>query len=410
MLGKSKSVLCVWLFVGANEVAIGNAIAQVAIAVPASSVTKGTATTCTIQAGPPSSIPAQAKLTVKFVSDETPPKSAKNPAKVLLQLDGVDEGTIDPGVEEKEFTIAGDTLTNATVELMRDDARVPLCSIVPWPTARSLVPNGPSYTSFVANGEVGKALKGSPSSDVTGSLGVDHRSVPSALDLVRLGKVRKPMRILPWYSMGEELHAILTIAGSADSLASADKAAYGAAVLAPSLSGNGSFQGVTIEYHYFNTLNRAQGTWGPRVKLSVAKSFWRVVDTALTAGGAISSVDTLRASVPLSAFDAGFRFVFISHLQDPKQNTYAVGVDPSFVWRFVSPNTNPEKRMVRAALSGATTRVFRGTNVAFWVRLRQVTGVADLLYIRRGRGIPVGGLTGFQPVVTMKYSSPLFVF
>jgi hypothetical protein len=129
-----------------------------------------------------------------------------------------------------------------------------------------------------------------------------------------------------------------------------------------------------------------------------------------TTAGAVSSVDTLRASVPLSAFDFGLRFVFISHLEDPKQNTYSVGVDPSFVWRFVSPNTEAEKRMVRAALSGSKDRVFRGTNFAFWVRLRQVTAVADLVYIRRGRGTPVGGLTGFQPVVTMKYSSPLFVF
>jgi hypothetical protein len=323
----------------------------------------------------------------------------------------VDKGTIDPGVEQKEFTIAGDTLTNGTLEIMRDDAREPLCSVVPWPTPRLIAPNGQSYTSFVANGAVGKALKGSPTSDVTGSLGVDHRSVPTALEqskLKKYGLVRRSL--VPWNSMGEELHAVLTIAGSMDSLASADRAAYGAAVLAPALSGNGSFQGVTIEYHYFNVLNRAQGTWGPRAKLSVAKSFWRVIDTVQAAPGVAQRVDSLRGSIPLSAFDLGLRLVFINHLEDPKQNTYSVGVDPSLVWRFASPNTDAEKRLVRSALGGAPTRVFRGTNFAFWIRLRQVTAVADLLYIRRGHGGPIAGLTGFQPVITMKYSSPLFVF
>lgn len=385
------------------------ASAQVVVSIPVANVTSGSPANCRIDSGPPSTIPDTARLKIKFISAETPPKPLKSSAATVVQVDGVDVGTIDAGVEEKELRVAGERLANGTVEIMREDARSPLCSVVPWATPRTLAPNGPSYTSFVANGEVGKALKGSPSSDVTGSLGIDHRSVPTGLEAERL-KHKKWSRALPWNSLGEELHAILTIAGSADSLASADKAAYGAALLTPSLSGNDAFQGVTIEYLYFNTLNRAGGTWGPRAKLSVAKSFWRVIDTVTASTGAISRVDTLHANVPLSAFDLGLRLVFIDHLEDRKQNTYAVGFDPSLVWRFVSPNTDGERRVVKSALSGSDATVFRGTNVAFWIRLRQVTAVADLLYIRRGNSQAIGGLTGFQPVVTMKYSSPLFVF
>jgi len=209
-----------------------------------------------------------------------------------------------------------------------------------------------------------------------------------------------------WRSKGDELHAVLTVASSLDSLTGSPEN-FGSALLAPSLSGSGSIQGATIEYHSFNPLNKSTGTWGPRIRASFARSIWRVQDTIST--GSSTTVETLRGTIPLTALDIGARFTFLNHLVDAKQNTFAVGLDASYLVRLASPNTPSDSVVVSKALK-STVHLVNGTGLAFWIRLRNVTATADFPYLRRGRGEPVAGLTGLQPAVTFRFSSALFTF
>jgi hypothetical protein len=265
---------------------------------------------------------------------------------------------------------------------------------------------GPEYTQFVADGAVGKVLRGGSASEVTGSIGVNHRSVMK--DRKRpISKWKKWFRPVEfWNSDGEELHATLAVAGSADSLIG-PPAIFGAALLTPSLSGSGSIQGATIDYHYFTMLNRSGGTWGPRIRTAFARSAWRVLDTVTT--DPKLKVDTLRQSIPLTAIDIGFRFAFINHVVDAKGNTYSVGLDLNFLSRFASPNSDDDNRAVRKALGGSNHRA-QGMGASFWIRLRQVTATGDFPYLRKPHHDAIDGLTGVQPTVTIRYSSPLFQF
>ncbi len=388
--------------------------AQASVQVLASSIASGKAAQCWGKSPQLASLPADTThLKIVFVSDDSARNPVRTQAASVAQLDAVEVATVEAGVDHKDLAIATSTLTNATFMVMREDAKIPLCSIVLVAAPFLSLPQGPSYTSFVADGSVGKVLRGASASDVTGSLGIDHRSVASKRQLETNAKYRPLLRLLraflPGASAGEELHAMLTVAGSADSL-TGEPAKFGAAVLLPSLSGNGSLQAATIDYHFFNPLNAAGGTWGPRGRLTFARTLWRVIDAT-----AKPKPDTLHQSIPLTALDLGLRFTFINHLEDAKQNIFAFGIDPSYVWRYITPNSTDDSRAVRLALRNDTTslsppNVLHGPSIAFWIKLRQVTATADLIYLSKPRFGPIEGLTGLQPVVTMQYSSPLFTF
>jgi hypothetical protein len=107
--------------------------------------------------------------------------------------------------------------------------------------------------------------------------------------------------------------------------------------------------------------------------------------------------------------DLGLRFAFINHLDDPKGNTYSMGLDPSVIWRGISTNVAADSLVVYKTLRG-NVRWRYGGSLGLWIKLRNVTANADMLYLRKQHSQPVDGLTGFQPLVRLGYSSWLFSF
>ena len=86
-----------------------------------------------------------------------------------------------------------------------------------------------------------------------------------------------------------------------------------------------------------------------------------------------------------------------------------MGFDPRFVWRGVSPNTSTDKHVINRAL-GDDVRWKWGEALAMWIRVRNVTASADILYLRKQRTSAVDGLTGLQSLVKFSYTSWLFSF
>jgi hypothetical protein len=385
---------------------IGLSAQSAVLSVSAASITSGERGSCTLKMDKVTAAPGDGKLFVRFT--DTASKAAKIAAPAIVQINGRDVKTYAIGDTGNVITL-GDTLLNATVSVVRSDARESLCDVVTWPLSPQLAPHTPTYTAFAADGEIGKVLRGGTSSNLSGSLGMEHRILhrgwgPSSNVLWQVLR-----GLLPFTAQGEEARAFITIAGTADTLNSSGQSSFGAAVLDPKLSGSGFLDGATIEYYPFSPVNSQGGTWGPLLKATIARSLWRIVDTT-SAPGATLTADTVTRALPLTAIDLGFRFVFINHLDDAKGNTYSMGFDPRFIWRGVSPNTGRDSLVINKGL-GQNVRWSSGEAIAMWMRLRTVTASADILYLhRKKRGEPVDGLTGLQSLVKFSYSSWLFVF
>jgi len=382
-------------------------LAQSAVlSVTASSIRSGERGGCTLKLDKVTTPPGDGKLLVRFTDSASKP--AKIDAATIVQLDGRDIRTFAAGDTGGAFPL-GDSLLNATISVMRSDARVSLCDAVAWPLSPQLGPHTLAYTAFAADGEIGKVLRGGSSSSLNGSLGMEHRmphrgwKEPGSF----LGKVWRAL--IPFTAQGEEARAFITVAGTADTLSSSNQSAFGGAVLDPKLSGSGFLDGATIEYYPFSPVNSVGGTWGPLLKAVIARSQWRIVDTVAAQGTTAASVDTITRSLPLTAIDLGFRFAFINHLEDSKGNTYSMGFDPRFIWRGLSPNTQKDSLVINKAL-GEDVRWHWGEAISMWMQLRSVTASADILYLRKQHGKPVDGLTGLQSLVKFAYSSWLFIF
>jgi hypothetical protein len=376
-------------------IAIPNARLQaqeVKVMVPADNVVNATAGTCQIDAPPAASVQNDKALHIFFVDNNN---AAKAPGQsTVIQVNGVDRQTIKSTVADAPVEIGREDLVNSNVTILRENPRTPICSMVPLSVPPPLLPNSANYTSFVADGEVGKVLRGATSGGTTGSLGIDHNAEHPMR--ARTGNMAQRfgngvLRVFPWWAKGEHLTAVITIAGSADSLFSDRSNTYGAAMLLPSIAGNGSLQGTTVDYHWYYPLGTATGTFGPIFRFTTTRSFWVAIDTVDTGTRAspgpppveekAPTIKTFRQPLPLSAIDLGIRFTFINHPEDTKQNTYAMGIDPKWVWRIITPNTQADRDAVQFALCRADAtchapRKVGGPAIALWIRLRQVTATA----------------------------------
>jgi hypothetical protein len=362
------------------------------LSVPEASLASGERGDCKLDLQKATKAPGNGKLIVVFT--DAADKATKTPAATVVQVDGRDVRTFDAGSPGDTIPL-GDALLNATISVMRSDARVSLCDAVAWPPSPQLAPHTLDYTAFAADGEIGKVLRGGASSSLNGSLGMEHRIHHHNWSQAKSRWGRFWRGLVPFTSEGEEARALITVAGTADTLNSSSQSAFGAAVLDPKLSGSGFLDGASIEYYPFSPVNSVGGTWGPLFKATIARSLWRV--------------DTLTRSLPLTAIDLGFRFALINHLEDAKDNTYSMGFDPRVIWRGVSPNTPQDSLVINKAL-GQDVRWHWGEAVSMWMRLRSVTASADILYLHRKHSMAVDGLTGLQSLVKFAYSSWLFVF
>jgi hypothetical protein len=402
---------------------------EVKITLPSADVASSSPGVCVTEAPPYSTIPDKIKLHFYFAENGTPKAPDKS---TIVQVNGQDRKTIVRDAKDDSFEIGRDELLNSNVTILREDTRTAICSVVPLSMVPANAPTGLNRTSFIADGEVGKVLRGATSGGATGSLGIDHHMehapfpIPENSKLRYIAWVYLKRFFAPWWSAGEELHAVITIAGSADSLFSDKASTYGAAILLPSIAGNGSIQGTTIEYHWFNRFGDSNGTFGPLFRLTTTRSFWVVVDTTATGTPASTgppstpavapTVLTFRQPLPLTSVDLGLRFTFINHPVDPKLNTFAMGLDPKVLWRIVTPNTEADDSTVVAAFcrhhvgTCSPAHKLTGVGLTLWISLRQVTASADLFHIGKPKSGSMDGLSGYQPAMRVSYSSPLFTF
>lgn len=392
------------LFLLAFPVPVASLAQSAVLSVAASSITSGERGSCTLKLDNTKAAPGDGKILVRFDSAS---KTVKIAAAAILQLDGRDVRTFAAGDTGQTFPL-GDSLLNATVSVMRSDARVPLCDAVVWPLSPALGPHTPTYTAFAADGEIGKVLRGGSPSALNGSMGMEHRILHHRWQQSGSFWGKLFHGLIPFSAQGEEARAFITIAGTADTLTSSNQSAFGGAVLDPKLSGSGFLDGATIEYYPFSPVNSVGGTWGPLLRATIARSLWRV-DTVAAQGTTPAASNTANRALPLTAIDLGFRFAFINHLEDAKGNTYSMGFDPRIIWRGLSSNTRQDSLVINKALGG-NVRWRWGDAISMWMRLRSVTASADILYLRKQHSNPVDGLTGLQSLVKFAYSSWLFVF
>jgi hypothetical protein len=235
-------------------------------------------------------------------------------------------------------------------------------------------------TSFIADGAVGNALRSKDEPrPATGSLGLRH------------------------HASHEEFGVLIAVASTVDTIKGVDgsRAAFAKALLTPGAVGRGNGASGALDYKALTTPNSNDQRVGVHALASFSNATWRVEGGGTTAE---SDLTVLAGSV---------RAHWIPINRPPKgcepANTFSFEVEAGWTIRSIAGDAADDKEFKARAL-GDTRGIYHGPELAFAIKLRQVTASAVLPLLGALGGPKLKGLTGLQPVVSFSLDAPLFTF
>lgn len=351
----------------------------------------------------------------------TKPDSLRVPLDVRLDHSAV--GTLARNTSRDTIRVGVAGLAERVVTLWPPNSTVPVCLHEPFPHRPSFAqPKAfTTHTDVIASGEVSNALRtGSENNATTGSLGFHHFSFPG---------VGEPVRWFPlsfvhenvfkqqnhWGAFlrainfpAEELRAVISVAGSADSVQGTAGANFAQAILLPANGGNGGWKSVDIQY-FPHSLNRRHQEFGPALRVAASESRWAPDSTD---GHAYAS----RIAV-ITAFDVRLRGIVINRVSETDENSLSFAVDGGYIYRSLGGDiVAPSNSEVLIAALGPDPRTrYSGWAIGSYLKLRQVTGYADfqclsckLLGLGGSSKPNMPSLEGLQPIIGFRFEAPFF--
>lgn len=231
-------------------------------------------------------------------------------------------------------------------------------------------------TEFVADGAIANSLNtGEGGAPATGALGIRH------------------------YTERDVFAALITVAGTADTLVGDSPATFARALLNPGTSGQGSAASGLLDYQRFWHYGGNSQRIGAHVYTSFSRSTWR-----------FQGADTVRSS-DLTVLAGGLRasWLAIGRDEDSDGNSFSVTLEAGYTVRGIDGDAARDSEFKRRSL-GTSRSVFHGPEFAFAIQLRQITASATVPILGAFGGPRVPGLTGVQPVVGFSINAPIFTF
>ena len=394
--------------------------------------------------GPPPSPPAEEdRIVIGVYQDSLHATRAAPPTDLRILLDGKEVGVITPTdpPADKTLYVGKAGLVDRILTVWQRTANDPLCSVSPFPRRPSFAQTLAfvTHTDVIASGEISNSLRtGATNDGATGTLGFHHisfleagatpRRFPwlfspdgqSRNDLIRwLYRTSMPMD-------GEDLRAVITVAGTRDSVTGPGRSGFAQAVLFPAWGASGGGKSVNLEYYPFVQFGRHQSI-GPLFRIAANQSLW-APDSLPTKADSVAVSPTNPAhhwssrNAVAVAFDARIRAILINRVSDSDENSLSFALDIGYINRRVGGDVvaRSNRGLYYAATGDSTRRVFSGWVLGTYLRLRQVTAFADFQCLRcrflwiHGREsddptVPFfEQLEGLQPIIGFRFEAPFF--
>lgn len=346
------------------------------------------------------------------------------PMPVEIRLNKTLRHTIEANRKADTVVLEAGELRDGVLELALPNTVLPFCraallpSLPPLGVARGFT----THTDVIASGEVSNAIRtGALNNQATGSLGFHHQTFPaSKSDLRRFPLVfldesvfeqdnrwGRFLRATNFVMDGQDLRAVITVAGTVDSVRGKAGPNFARSVLLPTVSSTGGGKSVDLEYfpHAFGHHRQA---FGPDIRFTASESRWAPDDT----GGIVFQGRT----AVLMALDVRLKAILINRVSETDDNSLSFAIDGGYISRWIGGDvTAPgNERVLVAALGPGARTHFTGYAFGTQLRLRQVTAFADLQCVScqfaffGGRETSVESLEGLQPVIGFRFEAPFF--
>lgn len=259
-------ILVLLLAVASHPVtALGQVVTSVSVR--ETDVRAGRSGECAIQSIPLGGLAddAPARLSIKIVNDFSDMTAVRNPAELLVLVGETTLGRVSDTSSAVELATTVGALRNRSISLRLADGGNQICSVrAVQHQVRSLT-NRNSRTSFIVDGAVGAGLRsgGTDGTRVTGALGLVHADTAN--------KDKTPW-LLRWLipakrASGERLKAVVTVAGSEETLSDSVRTTFAHALVSPTTSAGRAGSGF-IDYYIYGDRGSGMGTQGPRFSFS----------------------------------------------------------------------------------------------------------------------------------------------